>query len=135
MMAGPYRIEDWERLGSTQTRIACWPGCLRLPCRTSPATGRRPRVRSAAPKEYAKRIIDLLDFIPDFRAEPIEHATNGDVMFVRWIARGTGPNGAFEAVGVDRIIAPNGYVRENLIVSDHSIFADFAKHVGDFRGA
>jgi hypothetical protein len=38
------------------------------------------------PQEYAKRIIDLLDFIPDFRAEPIEHATNGDVMFVRWIA-------------------------------------------------
>src|SRR4029450_11010318 len=29
------------------------------------------------PQEYAKRIIDLLDFIPDFRAEPIEHATNG----------------------------------------------------------
>jgi hypothetical protein len=56
-------------------------------------------------------------------------------MFVRWIARGTGPKGPFEAVGVDRIIAPNGYVRENLIVSDHLIFADFAKHVGDFRGA
>jgi len=56
-------------------------------------------------------------------------------MFVRWIARGTGPNGAFEAVGVDRIIAPNGYVKENLIVSDHPIFAEFAKHVGDFRGA
>ena len=68
------------------------------------------------PQEYAKRIIDLLDFIPDFRAEPIEHATNGDVMFVRWIARGTGPKGSFEAVGVDRIIAPNGYVAENLII-------------------
>ena len=67
------------------------------------------------PQEYAKRIIDLLDFIPDFRAEPIEHATNGDVMFVRWIARGTGPKGPFEAVGVDRMIVPNGYVAENLI--------------------
>jgi hypothetical protein len=69
------------------------------------------------------------------RAEPIEHATNGDVMFVRWIARGTGPKGSFEAVGVDRIIAPNGYVAENLIISDHPIFADFARHVGDLRGA
>jgi len=56
------------------------------------------------------------------------------VMFVRWIARGTGPGGPFEAVGVDRLIVPNGYVAENLIVSDHSIFAEFAKYVGDFRG-
>ena len=88
----------------------------------------------AGPQEYAKRIIDLLDFIPDFRAEPIEHATNGDVMFVRWIARGTGPKGPFEAVGVDRLIVPNGYVAENLILSDHPIFADFARYVGDFRG-
>ena len=86
------------------------------------------------PQEYAKRIIDLLDFIPDFCAEPIEHATNGDVMFVRWIARGTGPKGPFEAVGVDRLIVPNGYVAENLILSDHPIFADFARYVGDFRG-
>ena len=87
------------------------------------------------PQEYAKRIIDLLDFIPDFRAEPMEHATNGDVMFVRWIARGTSPKGPFEAVGVDRLIVPNGYVAENLILSDHPIFADFARFVGDFRGA
>ena len=64
----------------------------------------------------------------------MEHATNGEVMFVRWIARGTGPQGPFEAVGVDRLIVPNGYVAENLIVSDHSIFAEFAKYVGDFRG-
>ena len=84
---------------------------------------------------YAIRIIDLLDFIPDFHAEPIEYATNDDVMFVRWIARGTGPKGLFEAVGVDRIIAPNGYVKENLIISDHPIFADFARHVGDFRSS
>jgi len=87
------------------------------------------------PQEYAKRIIDLLDFIPDFRAEPIEHATNGDVMFVRCIARGTGPKEPFEAVGVDRLIVPNGYVAENLILSDHPIFADFARYVGDLRGA
>src|SRR5262249_1627420 len=87
------------------------------------------------PQEYAKRIIDLLDFIPDFRAEPIEHATNRDVMFIRWVARGTGPKGPFEAVGVDRLIVPNGYVAENLILSDHPIFADFARYVGDLRSA
>jgi len=66
-------------------------------------------VQSAAQQEYAKRILDLLDFIPDFRAQPMEHATNGKTMFVRWIARGTGPQGPFEAVGVDRLIIV-GYV-------------------------
>lgn len=85
------------------------------------------------PTEYAQRIVDLLTFIPDFRAELQEHAINGDVMFVRWVARGTGPNGRFEAVGADRLLVPNGYVAENLILSDHPIFAEFAKHVGDLR--
>src|SRR5262249_20176800 len=51
---------------SPRVQPACWPGFLPLPCRTSPDIGRRPRVRSAGPQEYAKRIIDLLDFIPDF---------------------------------------------------------------------
>jgi transcriptional regulator with XRE-family HTH domain len=51
-----------------------------------------------------------------------------------FFARGTGPKGPFEAVGVDRLIVPNGYVAENLILSDHPIFADFARYVGDFRG-
>jgi hypothetical protein len=85
------------------------------------------------PKEYAQRIVDLLTFIPDFRAELMEHATNGDVMFIRWVARGTGPNGRFEAVGADRLLVPNGYVAENLILSDHPIFAALAHHVGDLR--
>jgi hypothetical protein len=44
------------------------------------------------------------------------------------------PTDPSRAVGVDRIIAPNGYVSENLIVSDHPIFADFARYVGDLRG-
>src|SRR5262245_33767089 len=38
------------RRGSTRTRRACWPGCQRLPCQTSPVTGRRPRVRSGGRK-------------------------------------------------------------------------------------
>jgi hypothetical protein len=42
----------------------------------------------------------LLTFIPDFRVELVEHATNSDIMFLRWVARGTGPDGRFEAVGV-----------------------------------
>ena len=132
---GPYRIEDWGKtwLNPNKERVLARVPAVAMPDIAGywPQTTRPVR----GPQEYAKRIIDLLDFIPDFRAEPIEHATNGDVMFVRWIARGTGPKGPFEAVGVDRIIAPNGYVAENLILSDHPIFADFARHVGDLRGA
>ena len=134
-LRGPYRIEDWGKtwLNPNKDRVLARVPAVAMPDIAGywPQTTRPVR----GPQEYAKRIIDLLDFIPDFRAEPIEHATNGDVMFVRWIARGTGPKGPFEAVGVDRIIAPNGYVSENLILSDHPIFADFARHVGDFRSA
>jgi hypothetical protein len=131
---GPYRIEDWGKtwLNPNKARVLARVPTIAMPDIAGywPQTTRPVR----GPQEYTKRIIDLLDFIPDFRAEPIEHATNGEVMFVRWIARGTGPKGPFEAVGVDRIIAPNGYVSENLIISDHPIFADFASHVGDLRG-
>ena len=134
-LRGLYRIEDWGKTwrSPNKARVLARVPAIALPNIAGywPQTTRPVR----GPQEYAKRILDLLDFIPDFRAEPIEHATNGDVMFVRWIARGTGPTGAFEAVGVDRLIVPNGYVAENLILSDHPIFADFARHVGDFRGA
>jgi hypothetical protein len=132
---GPYRIEDWGKtwLNPNKARVLARVPAIAMP----DIAGYWPRTTRPVrgPQEYAKRIIDLLDFIPDFRAEPIEHATNGDVMFVRWIARGTGPKGPFEAVGMDRMIVPNGYVAENLILSDHPIFAEFARHVGDFRGA
>jgi hypothetical protein len=132
---GPYRIEDWGKtwLNPNKARVLARVPAIAMP----DIAGYWPQTRHPVrgPQEYAKRILDLLDFIPDFRAEPIEHATNGDVMFVRWIARGNGPKGPFEAVGVDRMIVPNGYVAENLILSDHSIFADFARYVGDFREA
>src|SRR5262249_8816432 len=125
---GPYRIEDWGKtwMNPNKARVLARVPAIAMPNIAGywPQTTRPVR----GPQEYAKRIIDLLDFIPDFRAEPIEHATNGDVMFVRWIARGTGPKGPFEAVGVDRLIVPNGYVAENLILSDHPIFADFARY-------
>jgi hypothetical protein len=96
---GPYRIEDWGKtwLNPNKERVLARVPAVAMPDIAGywPQTTRPVR----GPQEYAKRIIDLLDFIPDFRAEPIEHATNGDVMFVRWIARGTGPKGSFEAVG------------------------------------
>ena len=130
---GPFTIEGWKTVwnGPSPQRVMA-----RIPLITTPdVTGYWPRTTRPVrgPKEYAQRIVDLLAFIPDFRAELVEHATNGDIMFLRWVATGTGPDGRFEAVGVDRLIVPNGYVAENLILSDHPIFAVIARHVGDIR--
>jgi hypothetical protein len=130
---GPFTVEGWkaawadpspDRVMSRVPLIAAPDIAGYWPRTTRPVRGH---------KDYAQRIVDLLTFIPDFRAELVEHATNGDVMFIRWIARGTGPSGRFEAVGADRLIVPNGFVKENLILSDHPIFAAFAKQVGDLR--
>jgi SnoaL-like polyketide cyclase len=130
---GPFTIEGWKAAWADPSpdRVMA-----RIPLITTPdVAGYWPRtirpVRGA--KEYAQRIVDLLTFIPDFRAELLEHASSGDVTFLRWVAKGTGPDGRFEAVGIDRLIVPNGYVAENLILSDHPIFAALAKHVGDLR--
>src|SRR5262249_32383795 len=75
-----------------------------LPCRTFPDTGPKPCVQFVG----CRRMLNESSICSTsfrFRAEPIEYATNGEVMFARWIARGTRPQGFFEAVGVDRIIA------------------------------
>jgi hypothetical protein len=130
---GPFTIEGWKTAWNSPRpeRVMA-----RIPLITTPdVTGYWPRTTRPVrgPKQYAQRIVDLLAFIPDFRAELVEHATNGDIMFLRWVATGTGPDGRFEAVGVDRLIVPNGYVAENLILSDHPIFAVIARHVGDVR--
>ena len=130
---GPFTVEGWKAAWAdpSPARVAA-----RIPLIAAPeVTGYWPRTTRPVrgPKEYAQRIVDLLTFIPDFRAELKEYAINGDAMFIRWVAQGTGPNGRFEAVGADRLLVPNGYVAENLVLSDHPIFAAFAKHVGDLR--
>jgi hypothetical protein len=130
---GPFTIEGWQAawrnpdparvmaripLIATPDIVGYWPWTAH------PVRG---------PADYARRIVTLLTLIPDFRAELKEHAVNGDVLFLRWAARGTGPDGVFEAVGVDRMILRNGFVAENLILSDHPVFAAIALHVGDAR--
>src|SRR5215831_21240943 len=80
--AGPYRIEDWGKtwLNPNKERVLARVPAIALPNIAGywPQTTRAVR----GPDEYAKRILGLLDFIPDFRAQPMEHATNGEVMFV-----------------------------------------------------
>jgi hypothetical protein len=102
----------------TQDIVGYWPRATRP-------------VRGAT--DYTKYIVDLLTLIPDFRVEVKEHATSGNHVFIRWEARGKGPNGAkFVAYGCDRIVlTPQGQVAENMIMSDHPIFADIARYCGD----
>ena len=70
---GPYRIEDWGKTwrNPNKERVLARVPAVAMPDIAGywPQTTRPVR----GPQEYAKRIIDLLDFIPDFSAEPIEH--------------------------------------------------------------
>ena len=78
---------------------------------------------------YARRIVDLLAVVPDLRLELGEHATNGDFVFLRWMARGTGPDGPFEGIGTDRFRLRGGLVAESLIMSDLAVFGALARSV------
>ena len=81
--------------------------------------------------EYARRIVDLLALVPDLRLEPGEHAAGGEFVFVRWIARGTGPDGPFEGIGTDRFRLRDGLVAESLIMSDLPVFEALARRVAE----
>ena len=84
--------------------------------------------------EYARRIVDLLAVVPDLRLELGEHAAGGEFVFLRWSARGTGPDGPFEGIGTDRFRLRDGLVAESLIMSDMPVFEHLARLVAG-RGA
>lgn len=77
-------------------------------------------VRGKGP--YIERMAQVLELIPDLHLEVIEHAQNGDVTFIQWLARGTGADGSFELEGIDRIRAENGLVTDNLVRFDSAAF-------------
>ena len=83
--------------------------------------------------EYARRVVDLLAVVPDLRLELGEHAASGDVVFLRWTARGTGPHGPFEGIGTDRFRLRDGLVAESLIMSDLAVFGHLARRVAGCR--
>jgi hypothetical protein len=83
---------------------------------------------------YVERIAELLDLVPDLHLEVAEHAVNGEFLFIRWIAHGTGANGPFELTGIDRIrVGEDGRVRENIIRFDRSLLDELAR--GEARPA
>lgn len=67
---------------------------------------------------YTQAIADILELLPGMRLEVAEHATNGDVTFVRWIMHATGKAGPFTFSGIDRIRLRDGLVAENVIRFD-----------------
>ncbi|WP_394841680.1 ester cyclase [Pendulispora brunnea] len=73
---------------------------------------------------YAERIAQVLALVPDLRLEVLEHATNDDLLFIRWRALGTGAKGPFALSGIDRIRLREGRVAENVIVFDTVRFRD-----------
>ena len=79
--------------------------------------------------EYARRIVDLLTVVPDLHLELGEHAASGGYVFLRWTARGTGPDGPFEGIGTDRFRLQGGLVAESLIMSDLPVFEALAQVV------
>jgi ketosteroid isomerase-like protein len=71
---------------------------------------------------YRDRIADVLAAVPDLRLEVAESVSDGDVVFIRWIARGSDFEGRPELSGVDRILLEDGKVKENRIYFDPTVF-------------
>lgn len=91
----------------TDDVVGHWPGL------TEPVRGKQ---------AYTDRIARILELLPDLRLEVAEHASNGELTFIRWIMHATGTNGPFEVTGIDRIRVRDGLVAENVIVYDTARF-------------
>ena len=127
-----WSVEGWVGFwGNPSTEVAL----RRIPTVVTPdVTAVWPRIPAPVRghAEYAHRIVDLLTLVPDLRLELGEHATNGEFVFIRWIARGTGPDGQrFEGIGTDRFRLRDGLVAESLIMSDMPVFEALARFVAE----
>jgi hypothetical protein len=72
--------------------------------------------------EYTRCIAEIIEALPGMRLAVAEHATNGDVIFIRWILHASGAHGPFQMTGIDRIRVRDGLVVENVIVFDTALF-------------
>lgn len=77
--------------------------------------------------DYVRVIAALLEACPDFSLELAETAANGEFVFLRWIATGSGPEGPFRFNGCDRVRMRGGHVCENYVFSDDLFFARVAE--------
>lgn len=97
--------------GVADDAVAYWPG------RDTPIRGG---------ENYARPLRALLERVPDFRLEVAEHASNGDAVFIRWIARGTDAGEPLEFTGVDIVRHRDGLVTGNRIFCDHPLVREAA---------
>jgi hypothetical protein len=74
------------------------------------------------PDAYIARIGQILDQLPDVRVEVAEYAVNGDITFIRWLARPRGADGPVEFCGIDCIRNRGDLVCENFVVFDTALF-------------
>jgi hypothetical protein len=88
-----------------------WPG------RSQPRVGR---------EDYEAPLRRLLQLVPDFRLEVTDHATRGEVTFIRWVARGSWRGQLLDFDGVDCIRQRGGQVIENRIFSSHPLIDEIA---------
>jgi hypothetical protein len=114
----------WAKPDITWVQYACHPDVIAYwPFTPKPARG---------VEEYVKGLAAVLAIVPDITLEVAEHATNGNLVFIRWIARGTGAHGPFELSGIDRFLVRDGLVAENRVFFDSN---RFRKAIGRFRVA
>jgi hypothetical protein len=73
-------------------------------------------------EDYTKGMATVLAIVPDITLEVVEHAANGNIVFVHWLARGTGAKGPFELPGVDRFLLRDGLVAETRVFFDSGRF-------------
>lgn len=71
---------------------------------------------------YIERVGRYLEALPGLRIEVADHATNGDLTFIRWLARPAGPDGPTEFGGIDCIRLRDGLVAENYVAFDPAQF-------------
>ena len=100
--ADPLNAQDGQSL-LAQDIVGYWPG------ESEPVRGLQ---------NYYAKITKLLAAIPDLRLAVVDSATTGDLIFIHYVARGTGPSGPFEVHGIDRLVLRDGIVVENLIRYD-----------------
>lgn len=91
--------------------MSYWPG------KAEPARGR---------EGHRERIAAIVGLVPDIRIELVEHAVQGELVFFRWIARGTGKRGPFEITGVDRLRVRESdrQIVETMVLFDTALFEE-----------
>jgi hypothetical protein len=98
---------------------------------TDDVVGYWPGARTVRGKEeYMQALEELLALVPDVRLEVPEHTTSadGEFGFSRWVMHGTGSNGPFELVGMDRTRVRDGLVCENYIFFDLAQFQELVRN-------